>query len=102
MNMSGIYENERGQGMSHSTGPSKVPEGIARHAPKGLEEALPDSIHPTGTFPGQSTNKSHAKDSGNTSKIPQKLQEKLPESIEREVPNAIHDTGDTSGVHRQQ
>jgi hypothetical protein len=47
MNMSGIYQNERGQGMSHATGPSKVPEGIARHVPKGLEEALPDSVcHP--------------------------------------------------------
>lgn len=44
MNTSGIYQNEHGQGMSHATGPSKVPEGIARQAPKGLEESLPDSV----------------------------------------------------------
>jgi hypothetical protein len=32
---------------SHATGPSKVPETIQKLAPKGLEEALPESIHPT-------------------------------------------------------
>ncbi|KAJ3538403.1 hypothetical protein NM208_g5922 [Fusarium decemcellulare] len=88
-------ENEWGQGKSHATGKSKVPESIQRAAPKGLEEALPDSIHPTGPNPGQSTNKSHAKGGGEESVVPQKVQEKLPESVERAVPNAIHDTGNS-------
>ncbi|RGP77012.1 hypothetical protein FLONG3_4841 [Fusarium longipes] len=101
MSTTGIYQNKRGQGLSHATGPSKVPEGIARHVPQGLEEALPDSIHPTGTNPGQSTNKSHANDGQNASKVPQKLQEKLPETVERAVPNAVHDTGDKNGIHRK-
>ena len=104
--------------MSHATGPSKVPESIARQVPKGLEKSLPNSvcqtspirhthtiltrqIHPTGTDMGQSPDKSHAKDGGNASMVPQKLQEKLPEGIERAVPNVIHDTGDTSGAHRK-
>ncbi|CAG7558267.1 unnamed protein product [Fusarium equiseti] len=97
----GVYQNKHGQGMSHATGLSKVPEGIARLVPKGLEESLPNSIHPTGTDMGQSPNKTHAKDGGNASAVPQKLQEKLPEGIERAVPNAIHDTGDTNGAHRK-
>ena len=59
-------------------------------------------IHPTGAEPGQSTNRTHAKDGGKASIVPQKLQEKLPESIERAVPNAIHDTGDEGGLHRKQ
>jgi hypothetical protein len=59
-------------------------------------------VHPTGSQPGQSTNKSHAKGGGEASYVPQKIQEKLPESIERAVPNAIHDTGDSSGAHRKQ
>ena len=44
LNMSGLYQNERGQGMSHATGPSKVPESIARQVPKGLEKSLPNSV----------------------------------------------------------
>jgi len=59
-------------------------------------------VHPTGSEPGQSTNKSHAKGGGEASIVPQKLQEKLPEGVERAVPNALHDTGDESGVHRKQ
>ncbi|KAF4469096.1 hypothetical protein FALBO_4008 [Fusarium albosuccineum] len=102
--MSGIIpsENERGQGVSHATGESKVPPAIQQKAPRGLEEKLPDSVHPTGSEPGQSTNKSHAKGGGEASIVPQKIQEKLPESVERAVPNAIHDTGDTGGLHRKQ
>ncbi|GME35784.1 hypothetical protein FDECE_1627 [Neofusicoccum parvum] len=97
-----MAENQRGQGVSHATGNSKVPGNVQKQAPKGLEESLPDSIHPTGAEPGQSTNKSHAKGGGAASIVPQKLQEKLPESVERAVPNAIHDTGDTGGLHRKQ
>ncbi|KAM0425934.1 hypothetical protein ACHAPT_008873 [Fusarium lateritium] len=101
--MSGItQQNERGQGVSHASGESKVPEAVQQKAPQGLEENLPDSVHPTGSEPGQSTNKSHAKGGGEASIVPQKLQEKLPESVERAVPNAIHDTGDTGGMHRKQ
>ncbi|KAK5989620.1 hypothetical protein PT974_07874 [Cladobotryum mycophilum] len=100
--MSGFNaQNERGQGVSHATGESQVPTAVQERAPQGLEESLPDSIHPTGSEPGQSTNKTHAKDGGNASIVPKKLQEKLPESVERAVPNVIHDTGDTSGLHRK-
>ncbi|KAM5349411.1 hypothetical protein ACJ41O_005916 [Fusarium nematophilum] len=101
--MSGIpQQNERGQGVSHATGESKVPAPVQQKATKGVEERLPDSIHPTGSEPGQSTSKSHAKGGGEASIVPQKLQEKLPEKVERVVPNAIHDTGDTGGLHRKQ
>ncbi|KAJ5337443.1 hypothetical protein MYU51_020345 [Penicillium brevicompactum] len=95
-------QNQRNQGASHATGASKVPEAVQNKAPRGLEGSLPDSVHPTGSQPGQSTNKSHAKGGGEASFVPQKVQEKLPESIERAVPNAIHDTGDNGGLHRKQ
>jgi hypothetical protein len=112
--------NKHGQGQSHATGESHVPQKVQEAAPKGLEEALPDKVHqnnlcpfngfiwslssvqvadpevqlhPTGQEPGQSTHKTHAKDEGNASIVPKKLQEKLPESVERAVPNVIHDTG---------
>ncbi|KAK3064807.1 hypothetical protein LTS18_003744 [Coniosporium uncinatum] len=86
-------QNEHGQGVSHASDDSKVPGKVQEKAPKDLEESLPDSVHPTGSDPGQSTNKSHAKDGGDASIVPQKLQEKLPESVEKAVPNALHDTG---------
>ncbi|EKG16832.1 hypothetical protein MPH_05935 [Macrophomina phaseolina MS6] len=95
-------ENKHGQGISHASDNSKVPGKVQEKAPQGLEESLPDSVHPTGAEPGQSTNKTHAKDGGAASIVPQKLQEKLPESVERAVPNAIHDTGNTGGLHRKQ
>ncbi|EJT76521.1 hypothetical protein GGTG_06440 [Gaeumannomyces tritici R3-111a-1] len=82
---------------SHATGGSgnsAVPKKVQEKAPKGLEEALPDSVHPTGKEPGQSTNKTHALDNGNDSIVPKKLQEVLPEKVECAVPNAIHNTGD--------
>ncbi|KAM7201143.1 hypothetical protein V8F33_003555 [Rhypophila sp. PSN 637] len=84
---------------SHATGGaqnSHVPGKVQEKAPKGLEKALPDSVHPTGQEPGQSTNKSHAVSDGKggtDSIVPKKLQEKLPEGVERAVPNAIHNTG---------
>ncbi|RYP23860.1 hypothetical protein DL765_000937 [Monosporascus sp. GIB2] len=87
-------ENEHGQGVSHATGKSKVPESVQKAASKALEDALPDFIHPTGKDPGQSTNKTHANDGGDASVVPKKVQEKLPEGAERTVPNALHDTGD--------
>ncbi|KLU85629.1 hypothetical protein MAPG_04651 [Magnaporthiopsis poae ATCC 64411] len=82
---------------SHATGGadnSAVPHKVQEKAPKDVEQALPDSVHPTGKEPGQSTNKTHALDDGNDSIVPKKIQEKLPESVERAVPNVIHNTGD--------
>ncbi|KAK4448686.1 hypothetical protein QBC34DRAFT_102023 [Podospora aff. communis PSN243] len=82
---------------SHATGGagnSAVPGKIQEKAPKGLEESLPDSVHPTGKEPGQSTHKTHALNDGKDSIVPKKIQEKLPEKVERAVPNAIHNTGD--------
>ncbi|KAH6869536.1 hypothetical protein B0T10DRAFT_568844 [Thelonectria olida] len=100
--MSSLNQNERGQGISHAAGDSKVPGKVQEEAPQGLEERLPDSVHPTEPKAGESTMKTHAKDGGNASIVPKKLQEVLPEGVERAVPNAIHDTGDTGGVHRKQ
>ncbi|KGQ03771.1 hypothetical protein BBAD15_g10962 [Beauveria bassiana D1-5] len=86
--------SQTSQGISHATGNSKVPQSAQEKVPKDVEQSLPDSVHPTSSGPGQSTNKSHAKNGGDASIVPQKLQEKLPESVERAVPNVIHDTGD--------
>jgi hypothetical protein len=38
--------NEYGQGKSHATGESAVPEGVQKVAPKGLEDSLPEGVHP--------------------------------------------------------
>ncbi|SPJ74221.1 uncharacterized protein FTOL_03951 [Fusarium torulosum] len=103
--MSGFAQNERGQGMSHASAPSKLTEGIQRQLPKSVEEALPESIHPTQPKPAQSwksTNISHAKGGGEVSILPPKVQEMLPEGVERAAPNAIHDTGDSSVSHNKQ
>ncbi|KAI1104728.1 hypothetical protein F4804DRAFT_331990 [Jackrogersella minutella] len=62
--------------------------------PQGLEDTIPDSIHPPEQNASDSTTKTHAKGDGEESILPKKVQEKVPESIERAVPNAIHDTGD--------
>ncbi|KAK7957063.1 uncharacterized protein PG986_006285 [Apiospora aurea] len=78
---------------SHATGESAVPGKIQKKAPKGVEDALPDSVHPTGANPG-SANKTHAKGDGAESILPKKVQEIVPESVERAVPNALHNTGD--------
>ncbi|KAF5670008.1 hypothetical protein FHETE_4691 [Fusarium heterosporum] len=103
--MSGFAQNERGQGISHASAPSKLPEGLQRKLPKSVEKVLPESIHPTESKPAQSwksTNVSHAKDGGEASILPQTVQETLPESVERAAPNVIHDTGDSSSSHHCQ
>ncbi|KAM0345081.1 hypothetical protein ACHAPU_006967 [Fusarium lateritium] len=103
--MSGFAQNERGQGISHASAPSKLPEGLQRQLPKSVEKALPESIHPTEPKPAQSwksTNVSHAKGGGEASILPQTIQEMLPESVERAAPNVIHDTGDSSSSHHSQ
>ncbi|CAE7023716.1 hypothetical protein P3342_005279 [Pyrenophora teres f. teres] len=87
--------NEHGQGASHATGQSAVPNKVQEAAPKGLEEGLPESVHPTGSNPNsQSTSKTHALKDGEDSIVPKKVQEIVPESVERALPNAIHNTGD--------
>ncbi|EWG51928.1 hypothetical protein FVEG_16886 [Fusarium verticillioides 7600] len=91
--MSGYAQNERGQGMSHATAPSKLSEGVQRQMPKGLEHALPESIHPTESTPSSSGGISHAK-GGEASMLPEKVQENLPEGVKSAIPSAIHDTGD--------
>ncbi|KAK6852726.1 hypothetical protein PG990_010376 [Apiospora arundinis] len=77
---------------SHATGESAVPHKVQEKAPKAVEDALPDSVHPTGN--AGSANKTHAKGDGAESVLPKKVQEIVPESIERAVPNALHNTGD--------
>ncbi|KAF5636117.1 hypothetical protein F52700_5431 [Fusarium sp. NRRL 52700] len=91
--MTGYAQNERGQGMSHATAPSKLSEEIQRQMPKGLEQALPESIHPTESTPDSSNGISYVK-GGQASLLPQKAQESLPEGVKSAIPNAIHDTGD--------
>ena len=76
------------QGASHASGDSKVPEGVQKAAPKGVEDALPNAgmlsfmyastapdcsllVHDTGN---SSTGKSHALDP-NESIVPKPLQE---------------------------
>ncbi|KAF2831894.1 hypothetical protein CC86DRAFT_451577 [Ophiobolus disseminans] len=86
--------NEYGQGKSHATGESAVPKSVQDAAPAGLEEALPDKVHPTSGNASQSTSKTHALNDGEDSIVPKKIQEILPESVERAVPNIIHNTGD--------
>lgn len=37
-------QNNQGQGISHATGGSKVPDSVQQKAPKGVEEALPNKV----------------------------------------------------------
>ncbi|KAJ4177041.1 hypothetical protein NW767_015251 [Fusarium falciforme] len=97
LNNQATVRNERGQGVSHITGHSKIQD----QAPQGLEERDPNSVQPTGPELGQITNRTHIKDGGKASIVPQKLHEKLPESVKRAVSNAIHDTGDPGGLNRE-
>jgi hypothetical protein len=39
-----MAENQYGQGVSHASGHSKVPEKVQEPALEGLEKALPDSV----------------------------------------------------------
>jgi hypothetical protein len=43
--------NKHGQGQSHATGESHVPQKVQEAAPKGLEEALPDKVHQNNLCP---------------------------------------------------
>merc|ERR1711963_1090504 len=86
--------NQYGQGASHATGDSAVPHKVQEAAPKGLEESLPDGVHPTSKDPNnKSTGKTHALNDGDDSIVPKKIQEVVPESVEKALPNSIHNTG---------
>jgi hypothetical protein len=39
-----IMQNQQGQGVSHATGDSSVPQKVQEKAPQGLEEKLPESV----------------------------------------------------------
>ncbi|KAL3453678.1 hypothetical protein BJX65DRAFT_302569 [Aspergillus insuetus] len=84
-------QNARGQGTSHATGGSKVPEEIQNKAPQGLEESLPNKVHDTGSGTGRQT---HALNEGEDSIVPKGIQKAVPEPLERALPNKIHNTGD--------
>jgi len=81
-------ENERGQGVSHATGQSSVPDSVQQAAPAKLEHELPDSVHDT------NSNKETGKVSHATgeSMVPKAMQEAVPESVERALPDSIHPT----------
>lgn len=79
-------QNEYGQGKSHTTGDSIVPEKAQEVLPQGVEESVPNKLHDTGS----SGAKSHAT---GQSYVPEALQQVVPEKVERAIPNAIHDTG---------
>ena len=80
-------QNEHGQGVSHATGGSKVPQAAQDKLPQSVEENVPNTLHDTGS----SGSKSHAT---GDSIVPKAVQEAVPEKLERALPNAIHDTGD--------
>ncbi|KAL6238413.1 hypothetical protein BDW75DRAFT_228038 [Aspergillus navahoensis] len=88
-------QNEYGQGTSHATGGSKVPQGVQERVPQGLEESLPNSVHDTGSSGDASGGrKTHALNEGEDSIVPKGIQKAVPEKLERALPNKIHNTGD--------
>jgi len=80
-------QNEHGQGQSHAKGDSIVPGKAQEQLPKGVEEAVPDSVHDTGSSKSHATN---TKDS----MVPEAVQKAVPEKLERALPESIHPTGD--------
>lgn len=80
-------QNEYGQGKSHASGDSVVPDKVQEQAPKGVEDKLPNAVHDTGN--SDSTTKSHAT---GDSIVPESVQKVVPQGVEEALPNAIHDT----------
>ncbi|KAK5712262.1 hypothetical protein LTR17_018006 [Elasticomyces elasticus] len=75
---------------SHATDPqsgSVVPEKAQEVLPKGVEKAVPDSLHDT------QSSKDHSK--GDTI-VPKPIAEALPKAVEEAVPDAIHNTSGKS------
>lgn len=80
----------RGIGVSHAKpgDSSVVPQKLQEALPEKVENAVPNTMHDTGS----KGSKSHAKPGGSI--LPETVQQMVPETIERLVPNAIHDTED--------
>lgn len=76
------------QGASHATNPadSKVPHKVQEFAPKGLEQALPDTVHRTEGENSLGMGQSHAT---GQSVVPEGLQKVVPESLERALPDSV-------------
>lgn len=101
-------QNEKGQGVSHATGSSSVPQKVQEkvkipplHLSPSPELTLPGPFKPRTRTPRLRPHDTNSnKDTGKVSHatgdsiVPQALQEALPEKVEKAVPNAIHDTGD--------
>ncbi|KAK0282462.1 hypothetical protein LTR35_006929 [Friedmanniomyces endolithicus] len=75
-----------GTDKSHAKDPqsgSVVPQAAQEKLPKGVEQAVPDSLHDTGS----------SKDiSGGDSIVPKAVAESLPKGVQEAVPDAIHNT----------
>jgi hypothetical protein len=80
------------QGASHATNPddSKVPHKVQELAPKGLEQSLPDSVHPTKGENSFGMGESHAT---GKSVVPEGLQKAVPEGLERALPDSVSCSG---------
>ena len=76
------------QGASHATNPSdsKVPYKVQEFAPKGLEQGLPDSVHPTKGENSFGMGQSHAT---GKSIVPEGIQKGAPEALERALPDSV-------------
>lgn len=62
-----------------------VPDTAQEKLPKGVEDAVPNKVHDTGSEAG----KSHAT---GDSKVPHVLQQAVPKKVEEALPDSIHDT----------
>ena len=60
-----------------------VPEKAQEKLPKGVEQAVPDTVHDTNSSKDHSTGHSY---------VPKPVAESLPKGVEEAVPDAIHDT----------
>ncbi|KAL8727791.1 MAG: hypothetical protein Q9181_005577 [Wetmoreana brouardii] len=70
---------------SHATGDSIVPQKLQEKLPKGVENAVPNAIHDTGSGSGSS----HATDS---SAVPKPAQDAVPKQVEESLPDKVHPT----------
>ena len=64
-----------------------VPGKAQEKLPAGVENAVPDSIHDTGS--DNSKSKSHAT---GESKVPEAIQKAAPKGLEKALPESIHPT----------
>ncbi|KAI4189442.1 MAG: hypothetical protein L6R41_001460 [Letrouitia leprolyta] len=70
---------------SHATGDSIVPQKLQEKLPKGVEDAVPNSIHDTSSKTGSS----HAT---SDSAVPKVAQEAVPKKVEEGLPDKVHPT----------